>query len=139
MHLYYQLDAPEARGDVESLLGTISLTHENGIIEEHDVFLDSWFAALIEGLLAAEEGKWGPVEIEEESQPLVFEPLYEGFRISYGSDSVAVPSTAELRKILTQTGIHFFDEADGKVPTRGDDPLDIIYRFLVPPRVRPDW
>ncbi|HWM90946.1 MAG TPA: hypothetical protein VN493_09280 [Thermoanaerobaculia bacterium] len=136
MHLYYAFDNAEIWGEVDSLLGYVGLRHGDSVIEEHDVFLDSWIAALMQGLTAAEEGRWGPVEIWEETQPLVFEPADEGFRISYGNDSVTIPSTDELRKVLTDTGNTFYEDADGKVAIRENDPLDVIRRFLKLPWYR---
>lgn len=138
MQLYYGLDEPEAFGDVESLLGHIGIRHEDGFIEEHDVFVDSWFAALILGLVAAERGRWGAIEIFEETEPLVFEHLEEGegLRISHGNDSVTVPGTAELRKILREVVWDFLDDTTGKIDFEPDDPYDIIERFLQPPGVR---
>lgn len=136
MQLYYGLDEPEAFGDVESLLGHFGIRHENGCIEEHDIFVDSWFAALILGLVAAERGRWGPVEIFEEPEPLVFEPEEgESLRISYGNDSVTVPSTAELRKALRKAAWDFLEDANGRIDVEQDDPFDIIERFLQIPGV----
>lgn len=132
MDLYYGLDNGETWGDIECLLGYLGLRNGDSVLEEHDIFLDSWFAALIQGLQAAEEGRWGPIEIWEEPQLLVFEPEEEGFRISYGDESVKIPDTKALREVLTKTSRTFFDDAEEKVDIRDTDPLAVIRRFLNP-------
>jgi hypothetical protein len=132
MHLYYDLDDDPEILDEDSLTGYLSLCSGGSQIEEHDVFLDSWLAALVEGLAAVEAGEEAAVEIEEEVYPLVFEPAEDGFRLSYGGDGVTIPSTREFRELLKATCRFFLLEAQSRIGSGTNASLLSLQAFVGP-------
>jgi len=82
MQIVWRLDVEEPI-DPENLLGDITLTDGQMSLGERDTYLDSWLDALIIGLKAVQAGQRVGIDIPEEPEPLVFEPLGKRVRISY--------------------------------------------------------
>jgi hypothetical protein len=82
--------AEEEPIDPENLLGEIILTEGEATILERNTYVDSWLEALITGVNAVQKGKRVTVEILEEPNPLVFEPLNGGMRLSYQNTVIII-------------------------------------------------
>ena len=82
MKIVWHLDAKEPI-DAENLLGDITLTVMQRSLGERDTYIDSWLDALITGLKAVQAGQSIRIDIPEEPEPLVFEPLGKRVRVSY--------------------------------------------------------
>ncbi len=60
------------------------------MILERNTYIDSWLEAFITGVNAVQKGKSVTVEILEEPDPLVFEPLNGGMRLSYQNRVIVI-------------------------------------------------
>ena len=78
--------------DPENLLGDITLSNGATVLQERQTYLDSWLDALITGLRAVQGGKAIRVDVPEEPDPLVFEPVEKGVRLSYRDMAMEVES-----------------------------------------------
>lgn len=133
MNLQWQLDEEEGRLKADNLLGYISIGSGDGLIEEHDIYLDSWLVALVNGVKGMEAGKQTAVQIEEELYPLQFEPEGEGFQITYQAATVTIPSTAAFRKLLHSTCREFMQDVFSRLDGPRNEPLMSLYDFAGKP------
>ena len=99
MKIVWRLDE-EMPLDPESLLGDIILSDRDTVLQEQQTYIDSWLDALITGLQAVQVGKAIRVEILEEPDPLVFEPVERGVRLSYRTMAIEVKSVEALHSAL---------------------------------------
>ena len=67
---------------------------------ERDTYLDSWLDALITGLKAVQAGQRARIDIPEEPEPLVFEPVGKRVRIAYRTMTLEAESIEELHSAL---------------------------------------
>lgn len=133
MNLQWHLDEEEGPLKADNLMGYITLGSGDGLIEEHDIYLDSWMLALVDGLKGVESGKRTPVQIEEELYPLLFEPEGQGFVVSFQAASVTIPDTAAFRKLLDTTCREFLREVFGRLETPRNETLMCLYDFAGKP------
>ena len=99
MKIIWRLD--EARPlDPENLLGDITLSNGHTVLQERQTYIDSWLDALITGLQAVQAGKAIRVDIPEEPDALVFEPVEKGVRLSYRALALEVESVEALHGAL---------------------------------------
>ncbi len=89
MKIAWTLDEEEPI-DPENLLGDIILTEGETTILERNTYIDSWLNALITGVQGVQTGKRVTVDILEEPDPLVFEPLNGGMRLSYQNTAIVI-------------------------------------------------
>lgn len=129
MNLEWQLDEEEGPLKADNLMGYLSLGSGDGLIEEHDIYLDSWLLALINGLKGVEAGKRTPVQIEEELYPLTFEPEGAGFQVTFQAASVTIPDTAAFRKLLYSTCREFMRDVFSRLEGPRNEPLMCLYDF----------
>lgn len=109
--------------DSGSLIGRMVIAGFGGRIDESDVYLDSWLAALIEGVSAAERGERKTVEMLEEPVALSFEPMGEGFRLTYGADILTIEKTEAFRDLLILACCNFLSEVKSVI---GSDSSELI-------------
>lgn len=133
MNLQWQLDEEEGRLKADNLMGFITIGSGDGLIEEHDIYLDSWLLALIDGLKGVEAGKQTPVQIEEELYPLLFEPEGAGFQITFQAATVTIPNTAEFKKLLFSTCREFMRDVFSRLEGPRNEPLMCLYDFAGKP------
>ena len=112
MRIVWRLDE-EMPLDPESLLGDIILSDGDTVLQEQQTYIDSWLDALITGLQAVQVGKAIRVEILEEPDPLVFEPVERGVRISYHAMAIEVKSVEALHSALLLTATAFLQKLAG--------------------------
>ena len=99
MKIAWRLDE-EMPLDLENLLGDITLSNGSTVLQERQTYIDSWLDALITGLQAVQVGKARRVDILEEPDPLVFEPVEKGVRISYRAMAIEVESVEAFHGAL---------------------------------------
>ncbi len=99
MKITWHLDVEEPL-DPENLLGDITLTSEQMSLGERDTYLDSWLDALITGLKAVQAGQRVRIDIPEEPEPLVFEPVGKRVRMAYRTMALEAESIEELHSAL---------------------------------------
>ena len=109
MKIVWRLDE-EMPLDPESLLGDIILSNGDTVLQEQQTYIDSWLDALITGLQAVQVGKAIQVEILEEPDPLVFEPVERGVRLSYRAMTIEVKSVEALHSALLLTATAFLQK-----------------------------
>ena len=112
MQIVWRLDE-EMPLDPESLLGDIILSDGDTVLQEQQTYSDSWLDALITGLQAVQVGKAIRVEILEEPDPLVFEPVERGVRLSYRAMAIEVKSVEALHSALLLTATAFLQKLAG--------------------------
>lgn len=137
MNLHWQLDEEEGSLKADNLMGYLSLGSGDGLIEEHDIYLDSWLLALVEGLHGVETGKRSPVQIEEELYPLIFEPEGAGFQVSFQAATVTIPDTAAFRKLLDSTCREFLRTVFSRLEGPRNETLMRLYDFAGKPSTPP--
>jgi len=99
--------------DPESLLGDIILSDGGTVLQKRQTYIDSWLDALIVGLQAVQVGKAIRVEILEEPDPLIFEPVERGVRLSYRAMAIEVKSVEALHSALLLTATAFLQKLAG--------------------------
>ena len=109
MKIVWRLDE-EMPLDPENLLGDITLSHGDIVLQERQTYIDSWLDALITGLQAVQAGKAICVDIVEEPAPLVFEPVERGVRLSYRAMAIEVKSLEALHSALLLTASAFLQK-----------------------------
>ena len=114
MKITWHLDE-EMPLDPENLLGDITLSHGHTVLQERQTYIDSWLAALITGLQAVQAGKAMRVDILEEPDALVFEPVEKGVRLSYRALALEVESVEALHDALRLAATAFLQKLAGVV------------------------
>jgi len=112
MKIAWRLDE-EMPLDPEHLLGDITLSHGDTVLQERQTYLDSWLDALITGLQAVQGGKAIRVDIPEEPDPLVFELVEKGVRLSYRAMGIEVESVKALHCALLLAATAFLQRLAG--------------------------
>ena len=112
MKIVWRLDE-EMPLDPESLLGDIILSNGDTVLQEQQTYIDSWLDALITGLQAVQVGKAIRVEILEEPDSLVFEPVERGVRLSYRAMAIEVESVEAFHGALLLTATAFLQNLAG--------------------------
>jgi hypothetical protein len=112
MKIAWRLDE-EIPLDPENLLGDITLSNGDTVLQERQTYLDSWLDALITGLQAVQGGKAIRVDIPEEPEPLVFEPVEKGVRLSYRAMAIEVESVEAFHCALLLAATTFLQTLAG--------------------------
>jgi hypothetical protein len=94
-------------------LGDITLSNGDTVLQERQTYLDSWLDALITGLQAVQGGKAIRVDIPEEPEPLVFEPVEKGVRLSYRAMAIEVESVEAFHCALLLAATTFLQTLAG--------------------------
>jgi hypothetical protein len=109
MKITWHLDE-EMPLDPENLLGDITLSNGHTVLQEQQTYIDSWLDALITGLQAVQAGKAIRVDILEEPDALVFEPVEKGVRLSYRALALDVESVEALHDALLLAATAFLQK-----------------------------
>jgi len=112
MKITWHLDE-EVPLDQENLLGDITLSNGHTVLQERQTYIDSWLDALITGLQAVQAGKAMRVDILEEPDALVFEPVEKGVRLSYRALALDVESVEALHDALLLAATAFLQKLTG--------------------------
>ena len=112
MKITWHLDE-EVPLDQENLLGDITLSNGHTVLQERQTYIDSWLDALITGLQAVQAGKAIRVNILEEPDALVFEPVEKGVRLSYRALALDVESVEALHDALLLAATAFLQKLTG--------------------------
>ena len=112
MKIAWRLDE-EMPLDPENLLGDITLSNESTVLQERQTYLDSWLDALITGLQAVQAGKARRVDILEEPDSLLVEPVEKGVRLSYRAMAIEVESVEALHDALLLAATAFLQKLAG--------------------------
>ncbi len=114
LKISWKLDNEDGPDPVDPT-GEIYLSSEGtGCIFEEYTYLDSWFDALAEGFLAAQNRVPGIMEILEEPDRLRFEMLgHRGVRIAYKDQKLEIRDTNHALCILRQSVRAFLSEFGG--------------------------
>ena len=83
------------------------------MLQERQTYIDSWLDALITGLQAVQVGKAIQVDILEEPDPLVFEPVEKGVWLSYRAMAIEVESVEAFHGCSTSGSDHASPETCG--------------------------
>lgn len=130
MQIAVELDRTEEEIDTIDPIGDITLTDGKTTILEESTYLDSWFEALIAGLKSVQQGKNAKVEILEEPEPLVFEALQKGMRLSYHNQAIALVNVAEFSSALKLAANDFLEKLSYMNPNNRNDLLDLVRDFV---------
>jgi hypothetical protein len=109
MKITWHLDT-EGPIDSENLLGDITLTVEQRSLGERDTYIDSWLDAFITGLKAVQAGQSIRIDIPEEPEPLIFEPVGKRVRVSYRTMMIELESIDELHGALRIAAQEFLQQ-----------------------------
>ena len=112
MKIAWRLDE-EMPLDPENLLGDITLSNGSTVLQEQQTYLDSWLEALITGLQAVQAGKARRVDILEEPDSLLFEPVEKGVRLCYRAMAIEVESVEALHCALLLAATAFLQKLAG--------------------------
>ena len=83
------------------LLGNITISTNNGIIQETYTYIDSWFTCLIKGHRSLEQNKSITLDIAEEPNLIIFNYVGESnFKIIYGKQEVFFTNLKDFSKAL---------------------------------------
>ena len=99
MQIAWRLDEEESI-DPNNLIGDIVLSDGRTTLNERDTYIDSWLDACITGMHAVQAGKKVCIDIPEEPDPLIFEPLENGVRIAYRTVVLEVENLTAFRDAL---------------------------------------
>jgi hypothetical protein len=110
--------------------GAISIVSNGQAISARYVYLDSWLEALITGLKEIEAGRAANVDLIEEPDPLEFDPLNGGLKITYRNTTVMVKSIDEFREALRKAAKDFLDQMKPYERTENNQLLNSIRTFI---------
>jgi hypothetical protein len=99
--------------DPENLLGDITLSNGHTVLQERQTYIDSWLDALITGVQAVQAGKAIRVDIPEEPDALIFEPVEKGVRLSYRALALEVENVEALHDALQLAATAFLQKLAG--------------------------
>lgn len=99
MKISFTLDQDEGI-DPNDPIGDILLTDGNIVLSVESTYLDSWFDVLIDGYKSLQNKNKVTLEIVEEPEVITFEPVLEGFKISYGKQELFFSSLNEFYQSL---------------------------------------
>ena len=83
MNISFKLDRDEEI-DPNDPLGDIRITDNHTLLSVESTYLDSWFDVLIDGYKSLKNQKKVALEIIEEPDAIIFEPVLRGFKLKYG-------------------------------------------------------
>ena len=82
MKILFTLDSSDGI-DPKDPIGDITITDEQTLLSIESTYLDSWFETLIDGFKSLKINQKITLEIMEEPESITFEPISQGFKISY--------------------------------------------------------
>jgi hypothetical protein len=137
MKITWHLDTEELL-DAENLLGDITLTVGQRSLGERDTYIDSWLDALITGLKAVQAGQSTRIDIPEEPEPLIFEPVGKRVRVSYRTMMIELESVDELHSALRLAAQAFLQKLAAVEGGESNPLLRSIHDFVCHAQAIPD-
>jgi hypothetical protein len=115
-------------------LGGINISDGNSTLVLKNVYLDSAFAALIQGLSELRIQDHASVEILEEPNPLRFDAGANAtIRISYGNQEILAPTRDSLETALRKGAKTFLSALSDLPDSQRSETLEAIRKFCVWP------
>lgn len=111
MNILFALD-PADGIDPDDPIGDITLTNGQTTLSIESTYLDSWFETLINGFKSLQINQKITLEIPEEPELIIFEPIVEGFKISYGKKALFFQSLNEFLQPLLLAAQEFLAQLD---------------------------
>ncbi len=103
MNISFKLDRDE-RINPNDPLGDIQITDNHTLLSVEATYLDSWFDVLIDGYKSLKTQKKVALEIIEEPEVIIFEPVLRGFKIKYGKKELLFDDLNDFyQSLLTST------------------------------------
>jgi len=129
MKILFSLDREE-KIDPNDALGDIIISSNNQQISVHSTYLDSWFSALIDGYNSLQKHQNIKIDTIEEPESIIFERLFNGFKISYGKQHINFKKIDDLYQCLSITIKDFIQQFDQENIKLSSHPLFTkIYHF----------
>lgn len=99
MKILFKLDQEEGIDPIDPV-GDIIITNAQTKLSVESTYLDSWFEVLIDGYQSLQNQNKVTLEIVEEPNLITFEPVLEGFKISYGKQELFFKNLNEFYQSL---------------------------------------
>lgn len=109
MQILFTLDQDDGI-DLIDPLGDIIITNNQSTLSVESTYLDSWFDVLINGLNSLQNNCKITLEIIEEPKVITFEPVLEGFKISYGKEVLFFDNLNEFYQSLLKSAQEFLSQ-----------------------------
>ena len=93
-------------------VGDIIISNAHSKLSDKSTYLDSWFDVLIDGYQALKSNKKLTLEILEEPNPITFEPILNGFKITYGKQKLSFNSLKEFDQSLLTSAQEFLRQLE---------------------------
>ena len=93
-------------------MGDIIISNAHSKLSDKSTYLDSWFDVLIDGYQALKSNKKLTLEILEEPNPITFEPILNGFKITYGKQKLSFNSLKEFDQSLLTSAQDFLRQLE---------------------------
>ncbi len=130
MKISFTLDREQGI-DPNDPLGDIIITNNQNILSVEATYLDSWFDVLIDGLKSLQNNNKITLEIVEEPEVITFEPLLEGFKITYGKQTLLFSNLNDFYESLLTSAQAFLSQLEEKSENFSNLPLlSNIYDFI---------
>lgn len=94
------------------------------------VYLDSWFEAMIQGFRSMSEKEKAAIEIVEEPEPLLFERIGTGLRLTYERNSIVINDMQQAVQELRSACKKFLVATVSKPDADKNDILKRIDEFI---------
>jgi hypothetical protein len=111
MQILFTLD-PEDGIDPNDPLGDITLSDNQTTLSVESTYLDSWFDSLIKGFKSLQTNQKITLDLIEEPETLTFEPILDGFKISYGKQTLLFNTLNEFYQPLLLSAQQFLSQLD---------------------------
>jgi hypothetical protein len=106
MKILFILDQDEGI-DPHDPVGDIIITNGHSKLSVESTYLDSWFDILIDGYQSLKNDQKNTLEILEEPDLITFEPVLDGFKISYGKQELFFKNLNEFYQSLLTSAQEF--------------------------------
>ena len=98
--------------DPNEPVGDIIISNAHSKLSDKSTYLDSWFDVLIDGYQALKSNKKLTLEILEEPNLITFEPILNGFKITYGKQKLSFNSLKEFDQSLLTSAQEFLRQLE---------------------------
>lgn len=130
MEISFTLDRDEGI-DPNDPLGNIVIRDAKTLLSVESTYLDSWFDVLIDGYKGLKNQKKLTLEIVEEPEVITFEPIFKGFKISYGKEELFFNSLNEFYQSLLTSAQDFLSQLELEGVNLAELPIIIkIHHFI---------
>lgn len=132
MKIEWSIDDENGLGvDLDDLLGSIYISHNDSIIEDNITYLDSWFNSLIDGHQAMQEGRTEFIsDLIDEPDPLCFVRVCDEITIAYRDVTLPPCSLEEFSTALLDTLISLLKAIENSKPSRSRTTIYKIKMYI---------